>query len=256
MATTDGRAAGTKDLVPAPATPVRQFAAKGSFARRRRFYFLARTKTTPSLSSCSPVDHRDLVSVCYSLALVAEGHVCRRSRMVFICYDTAAPFHRGISRRPPSKRDAAGGGATVARVVGQVFPVVGGREGGREGVVFLSPFRISLPPSPPPLQTPKGRTSGRNNGRHYFCVRRPTDPRPPPFFPPRLPPLARSAFSPGHKFVEFESAPRELFLRDSTRNRMDGMGSGEEGCGRRGRGRGSCARGNGLWHRRRSEAIR
>ena len=40
-------------------------------------------------------------------------------------------------------------------------------------------------------------------------------------------PLPLSVFSPGHKFVEFESAPRELFLRDSTRNRMDGMGRGK-----------------------------
>ena len=177
------RTAGTKDLVTAPATPVRQFAAKGSFAGRRRFYFLARTKTTLSshvpLSTIETWSRSATPSPLSPKAMFAVARGWFSSAMIRRLRSIGE--FQGALRVSETRSVAA---RTVARVVGQVFPVFGR---GREGVVFLSPFRISLPPSPPPLQTPKGRTSGRNNGRHYFCVRRPTDPRPPPFFPPRLP---------------------------------------------------------------------
>ena len=115
-------AAGEEDLVTAsPSLPRRPVGT--AVSRRRQFrgaavvYFRARTKTALSLSlSLSlmfPFDHRAMASLLAGSILSPKAMFAvapaRISWMVFIFSD-AAPFHLGISKWPPRKRDAAGRG--------------------------------------------------------------------------------------------------------------------------------------------------
>ena len=143
MATTDGLDERFSDSARNASAAVRR---QGSFAGRRRFYFLARTKTTLSshvpLSTIETWSRSATPSPLSPKAMFAVARGWFSSAMIRRLRSIGE--FQGALRVSETRSVAA---RTVARVVGQVFPVGGG---GRQGAALCffpllgSPFLLRL----------------------------------------------------------------------------------------------------------------